>query len=526
MLSHGYLPSQKGYYHGGDLEGLRRRLPYLHHLGITAIWVGPIYANQTVQSDTTDLYGHSAGYHGYWILDFPAGRPAPRHERGVRPPGRRCPQARHQGVHGHRHQPHRRRHPLDGNDGYRNTRDDPYTDVAGNPFDDRQYAYEGQPDYDFPEVDITSFPYTPEVPDSPLKNPAWLNDPLLYHNRGDTSFTGENSLYGDFFGLDDLWTERREVVEGMVDIYSWWIEEFGVDGFRIDTTKHVNMEFWKVFGPDILAAADAGHRRVLRLRRGVRPAVRPPFMSEFSTEGAPVDDRLRLPGGGPRLRLREPADRRPARLLRLGRLLHRRRQQRLCPAHVPGQPRHGADRALPAGRRRRTAAPIRRRAAGQVTAGARPHVLLPGPARRLLRRRTGVHRDGGDKDAREDMFANTVVESYADNDLIGTDETTWTTTSTATIRCTGPSDLARLDDRHPALQGGARSTATHRRPGGYVLADRPRRTHRVRRRPQQQRGGRHRAFPTFSAGHARYDLVARSPGGGGEDLDPQRATAS
>ena len=70
VLSHGYLPSQKGYYHGGDLEGLRRRLPYLHHLGITAIWVGPIYANQTVQSDTTDLYGHSAGYHGYWILDF------------------------------------------------------------------------------------------------------------------------------------------------------------------------------------------------------------------------------------------------------------------------------------------------------------------------------------------------------------------------------------------------------------------------------------------------------------------------
>jgi len=28
----------------------------------------------------------------------------------------------------------------------------------------------------------------------------------------------------------------------MIDIYSFWIEEFGVDGFRIDTTKHVNME--------------------------------------------------------------------------------------------------------------------------------------------------------------------------------------------------------------------------------------------------------------------------------------------
>ena len=29
VLTHGYLPSDKGYYHGGDLEGLRRKLPYL-----------------------------------------------------------------------------------------------------------------------------------------------------------------------------------------------------------------------------------------------------------------------------------------------------------------------------------------------------------------------------------------------------------------------------------------------------------------------------------------------------------------
>ncbi|MEZ5478079.1 MAG: hypothetical protein R3E95_11540 [Thiolinea sp.] len=28
------------------------------------------------------------------------------------------------------------------------------------------------------------------------------------HNRGN-SFTGENSVYGDFFGLDDLFTERK-----------------------------------------------------------------------------------------------------------------------------------------------------------------------------------------------------------------------------------------------------------------------------------------------------------------------------
>ncbi|HEU0212436.1 MAG TPA: alpha-amylase family glycosyl hydrolase, partial [Jiangellaceae bacterium] len=63
VLAHGYLPNQKGYYHGGDLAGLRRKLPYLQGLGVTAIWVGPIFTNKPTQSDTTDLYGHSAGYH-------------------------------------------------------------------------------------------------------------------------------------------------------------------------------------------------------------------------------------------------------------------------------------------------------------------------------------------------------------------------------------------------------------------------------------------------------------------------------
>ena len=106
---------------------------------------------------------------------------------------------------------------LEGNAGYRNTQAFPYRDVNGQPFDDRDYAYSGQSDYTFPEVDATSFPYVPQLPPGTenFKNPAWLNDPLLYHNRGNTTFSGENSLYGDFFGLDDLWTERREVVEGM-----------------------------------------------------------------------------------------------------------------------------------------------------------------------------------------------------------------------------------------------------------------------------------------------------------------------
>ncbi len=97
-------------------------------------------------------------------------------------------------------------------------------------------------------------PYHPCVPDAErnVKVPAWLNDVSHYHNRGDTTFVGENSLYGDFFGLDDLFTEHPRVVNGMIDIYKGWIRDFRIDGFRMDTMKHVNDEFWQKFSPAIV----------------------------------------------------------------------------------------------------------------------------------------------------------------------------------------------------------------------------------------------------------------------------------
>src|SRR5688500_3528224 len=42
-------------YHGGDLAGVRRQLPYLKELGITAIWMNPIYDN-TNSLDRKEVY--------------------------------------------------------------------------------------------------------------------------------------------------------------------------------------------------------------------------------------------------------------------------------------------------------------------------------------------------------------------------------------------------------------------------------------------------------------------------------------
>ena len=48
----------------------------------------------------------------------------------------------------------------------------------------------------------------------------------------------------------------------MVDIYETWVRDMRIDGFRIDTMKHVNDEFWQKFSPEVLEyAKDAGRAR-------------------------------------------------------------------------------------------------------------------------------------------------------------------------------------------------------------------------------------------------------------------------
>jgi Alpha amylase, catalytic domain len=59
----GFDPTDTGYYHGGDLQGLTANLKRIHDLGFTALWVTPVLKQQTVSQGT-------AAYHGYWGLDF------------------------------------------------------------------------------------------------------------------------------------------------------------------------------------------------------------------------------------------------------------------------------------------------------------------------------------------------------------------------------------------------------------------------------------------------------------------------
>ncbi|MEU3652765.1 pullulanase-type alpha-1,6-glucosidase [Streptomyces sp. NPDC032161] len=230
-LRTGYDPTDKGFYQGGDLKGLTDRLDYIKGLGTTAIWLAPIFKNRPVQGTGKDA---SAGYHGYWITDFTQVDP---HFGTNSDLSKLIDRAHAKGM---------KvffdvitNHTADTVDyaektyGYRPKGAYPYLDRDGRPFDDAE---------GLAKVDADSFPYTPE--NTGNKVPSWLNDPTMYHNRGDSTFAGESATYGDFAGLDDLWTERPEVVSGMEKIYEKWVRDFDIDGFRIDTVKHVALDFW------------------------------------------------------------------------------------------------------------------------------------------------------------------------------------------------------------------------------------------------------------------------------------------
>ncbi|MGW2487591.1 pullulanase-type alpha-1,6-glucosidase [Streptomyces sp. NPDC001606] len=277
-LRTGYDPTDKGFYQGGDLKGLTKRLDYIKGLGTTAIWMAPIFKNRPVQGTGANA---SAGYHGYWITDFTQVDPhfgtnqdlknliSSAHAKGMK--------VFFDVI---------TNHTADVVDyrqkeyGYLSKGAFPYLTEDGRPFDDADYADGGRK---FPAVSSASFPYTPQVT-SNAKVPAWLNDPTMYHNRGDSTYAGESTTYGDFSGLDDLWTERPEVVHGMEKIYERWVKDFAVDGFRIDTVKHVDLPFWTQWATALDRYA-AAHGRKNFFMFGEVYSADPDVTSPYVTQG-------------------------------------------------------------------------------------------------------------------------------------------------------------------------------------------------------------------------------------------------
>lgn len=245
--------SAEGRYHGGDWKGLEDRLDYIERLGITALWISPVIKN-------VDTDAGFDGYHGYWAQDLAQLNP----HFGDLAALRRLVDAAHKRgikvivdiVTNHMGQVF-------------------YYDINRNGEPDERVSGSGttspvghinEYDPDFDPRGVQSFTSLGEAGPAPViftrdaktnhwtPGPAPLDRPEAYNRKGRTyNFEDPDQLlHGDFpGGLKDVDTTRCDVKEAMVDSYTRWVELTDIDGFRIDTVKHVEAEFWRYFSQKV-----------------------------------------------------------------------------------------------------------------------------------------------------------------------------------------------------------------------------------------------------------------------------------
>ncbi|WP_224244634.1 alpha-amylase family glycosyl hydrolase [Hyalangium gracile] len=174
----------QGAFHGGDLKGLRQQLDELSSLGITALWITPVVKN--IDGFVTGAGFPDWGYHGYWADDF---------------------------------------HKLDPR--------------FGSEEDLRALVDEAHKRGIRVLLDV--------VYNHPGYNSRYLTHPETksWVRVEDRGTCGEDDLTQCVSGLPDFKTEQPEVAKYLLDAQLDWAKRSGVDGFRLDTVKHVDHPFWK-----------------------------------------------------------------------------------------------------------------------------------------------------------------------------------------------------------------------------------------------------------------------------------------
>lgn len=172
----------KGAFHGGDLKGLTAQLDELSSLGVTALWVTPLLKN--IDGFVSGAGFPDWGYHGYWADDF---------------------------------------HQLDPRFGT---------------------------EADFKALVDAAHQRGIRVLLDVVYNHPGYNSRYLEEKRGwlrseEAGTCGSDDVTTCVAGLPDFKTENPEVAKYLLDAQIDWAKRSGVDGFRLDTVKHVAHDFWK-----------------------------------------------------------------------------------------------------------------------------------------------------------------------------------------------------------------------------------------------------------------------------------------
>ena len=187
-------------WHGGDLRGVLEHLDYLQQLGITTVWITPVYVN-----------AERGSYHGYGATDL-------------------------YGV-----DPH-----------FGNLAD---LQALANALHSRgmKLVLDTVPNH--------VGPAHPWVNDEPAPN--WFHGTAMDHLKAQDNFRAlinphapERDRIGTLDGwfanaLPDMDTDDPAVAQYLRQNAVWWIEQTGADGLRIDTFSYVNRGFWNGFNGEL-----------------------------------------------------------------------------------------------------------------------------------------------------------------------------------------------------------------------------------------------------------------------------------
>ncbi len=193
------------YYHGGDLQGIIDHLAYLKDLGVTAIWLNPVYDNVNHLNEKEKYEGQTiTDYHGYGAVDFYA---VEEHFGDMGKMKDLAEAARRSGI-------------------------KLILDMVAN----------------------HTGPYHPWVSDPPTA--TWFHGtPSKHLTESWQTWTlmdphappalRSSTLDGWFIDiLPDLNQDDPEVARYIIQNTIWWVDSIGLDGIRQDTLPYVPRKFW------------------------------------------------------------------------------------------------------------------------------------------------------------------------------------------------------------------------------------------------------------------------------------------
>lgn len=186
--------------HGGDLKGVEQKLDYIKDLGVTALWLNPVVENNMPAYVESGRY--NAGFHGYWQTD--------NYKVDKR---------------------------LGGNEAYHQLIDAMHSkglkiiqDVVYDFVGEKHFVFEDMPDSSW-------FHWWPKYTNTAYKDQT-LMDPYA-------SAIDKKIMSDGWFAkhLPDLNQDNPQVINFLIQNSLWWTEEFGLDGWRIDTYAYNDLNF-------------------------------------------------------------------------------------------------------------------------------------------------------------------------------------------------------------------------------------------------------------------------------------------